>query len=254
LRLSVILIAKDEEKNIRACLESVTWADEIVLVDSGSTDATVEIAKTYASKVVVRDWPGYGPQKNRALDLARGEWVLSLDADERVTQELHAEIVNLLASNPREAAFAMPRRSSYCGRFMRHGGWWPDYVVRLFRRDLGRFSDDVLHERVIVDGAVGRLKSPLIHYSYADLEEVLDKVNSYSTTGARMLQERGRRASLLSAVGHGAWTFVRTYVLRLGFLDGREGFMLAVSNAEVSYYRYLKLALLSDQRNRESRR
>jgi glycosyltransferase involved in cell wall biosynthesis len=254
LRLSVILIVKDEEKNIRACLDSVRWADEIVVVDSGSTDATVEIARSYANKVVVRDWPGYGPQKNRALDLAQAEWVLSLDADERVSDELRAEIVSRLESQPPEAAFAIARRSNYCGRFMRHGGWWPDYVVRLFKRNQGRFSDDLVHEQVVVDGPVGRLESALIHYSYTDLEEVLDKLNRYSTAGARALQQRGKQASLLTAIGHGVWTFLRTYVLRLGFLDGREGFMLAVSNAEVSYYRYLKLALLRDQATEDSRR
>jgi hypothetical protein len=138
----------------------------------------------------------------------------------------------------------MPRLSSYCGRFMRHSGWWPDHVTRLFRRGGARFSDDRVHERLIVDGKVGTLHEPLRHEAIRDLDEALVKMNAYSTAGAIMQHERGTSASLAGAVGHGAWTFLRTYVLRAGFLDGREGFMLAVSNAEGAYYRYLKLMLL----------
>ena len=152
--LSVILIAKDEEACIARALRSVDWADEIVVVDSGSTDRTVDIAREHGAKVTVTaDWPGFGPQKNRALDLATGDWVLSLDADEWLTAESAEEIRRVVAAaEASAAAYRMPRRSSFCGRFMRHSGWWPDYVVRLFRRGRARFSDDSVHERVIVDG------------------------------------------------------------------------------------------------------
>ena len=173
--------------------------------------------------------------------------MLSLDADEWVTPELRAEIERVLAAPHGNAAFKMPRLSSYCGRFMRHSGWWPDHVTRLFQRGAARFSDDLVHERLIVDGTVGTLREPLLHEAIRDLDEALVKMNAYSTAGALMQLERGRKTSLAGAVWHGAWTFFRTYVLRAGFLDGREGFMLAVSNAEGAYYRYLKLMLLAEK-------
>ena len=241
MRLSVILITKNEAENIVACLESVAWADERVVVDSGSTDDTVQLARAAGARVIETDWAGYGPQKNRALDAAQGDWVFSIDADERATPELRAEIERAMSAPGQHVAFAVPRRSSYCGRFMRHGGWWPDHVVRLFRRGAGRFSDDQLHERVVVDGPCGKLGEPLIHYTYRDLEEVIAKVNRYSTLSATMMFEAGRRAGMPSAIARGFWTFLRGYVFRLGFLDGAEGFMLAVSNAEHTYYRYAKL-------------
>ena len=139
----------------------------------------------------------------------------------------------------------MPRRSSYCGRAMRHGGWWPDYVSRLFRRGRARFGGGIVHDHLVAQGPLGTLKSPLLHEAFTDLEEVLHKVNSYSSWGAETLHGRGARGGLGRALGHGSWAFVRTYILRAGFLDGREGFMLAVSNAEGAYYKYLKLMLLA---------
>jgi len=249
MTLSAVVITKNEARVIQRCLESVTWADEIVVLDSASDDGTAEIARRLKAKVeVTTDWPGFGPQKNRALALATGDWVLSLDADEWVTPELRAEIVHALAASNGHAAFRMPRLSSYCGRFMHHSGWWPDHVTRLFRRGAARFSDDRVHERLIVDGSVGALHAALRHEAIRDLDEALAKMNAYSTAGALMQHERGASTSLAGAVWHGAWTFMRTYVLRAGFLDGREGFMLAVSNAEGAYYRYLKLMLLTKEK------
>lgn len=247
MSLSVIVIARNEAHAIRACLESVAWADEIIVVDSGSTDGTPEMCRECGAKVYIMEWPGFGPQKNRALDLAGSEWVLSLDADERVSAELRQELQAAMRMPGAHVAFRIPRLSSYCGRFMRHSGWWPDYVTRLFKRGSARFSDDLVHERLIVEGTTGTLQPPLLHETYRDLEEVLDKINAYSTAGARMLQQKGKGASLSSAVLHGLWAFLRTYLLRLGFLDGREGFMLAVSNAEATYYRYLKRMLMDRQ-------
>lgn len=244
-KLSVILITKNEAANIRACLESVAWADEIIVVDSGSTDDTVAICKELGAQVHVHDWPGFGVQKNRALGYATMDWVLSLDADERVTPELRAEIETVLRGEHTSDAYLVPRLSNYCGRFMRHSGWYPDLLPRLFKRGRARFSDDLVHERLIIEGETGELQGLLLHYAFDDLEEVLHKVNQYSTAGAVMMRQRGRQASLTGAVLRGLWSFVRTYVLRGGFLDGREGFMLAVSNAEGTYYRYLKLMLLN---------
>jgi len=246
--LSVIIITKNEAADIRACIESVVWADEIVVVDSGSTDDTVAICKELGAQVYAHDWPGFGVQKNRALGYATRDWVLALDADERVTPELRAEIAAILSGESASDAYLVPRLSSYCGRFMRHSGWYPDLLPRLFKRGKARFSGDLVHERLIVEGSTGELHGRLLHHAFNDLEEVLRKVNQYSSAGARMMQQRGRKATLSGAVLRGLWSFARTYFLRGGFLDGREGFMLAVSNAEGTYYRYLKLALLSRKR------
>ncbi len=249
MTLSVVVITKNEADAIGRCLESVAWADETIVLDSASEDATTDIARRLGARVeTTTDWPGFGPQKNRALDLVTCDWVLALDADEWVSPGLRAAIEAAIAAPNGKCAFRMPRLSSYCGRFMRHSGWWPDHVTRLFRRGQARFSDDRVHEHLIVSGAVGTLSEPLLHEAIRDLDEALAKMNSYSTAGALMQLERGRKASLAGAVWHGAWTFFRTYVLRAGFLDGREGFLLAVSNAEGAYYRYLKLMLLAEKR------
>jgi len=250
MKLSVIIIAKNAESTVRRCLESVAWVDEIVVVESGSADRTADICRELGAKVhQTPDWPGHGPQKNRALDLATGDWLFSLDADEWVTVELRAEIARAIAAPGDKVAFALPRRSSFCGRFMRHSGWWPDYVRRLFRRGTARFSDDRGHDRLIVNGKVGRLTRPIYHETITSLEQLIDKMNAYSAMTAHNLHQHGRRASIFTALLHGGWAFVRTYFLRLGFLDGREGLMLAIGNAENSYYRYAKLMLLSKRRD-----
>lgn len=248
-RVSAIIITRDAEPTIRRCLESARWTDEIIVVDSGSADRTLEICREFGASVhQTSDWPGHGPQKNRALDRASGEWVISLDSDEWMPEELGSEVRDAMRDAGGKAAFAIPRRSSFCGRFMRHSGWWPDYVVRLFRRDSARFSEDHTHDRLIVNGATGRLKSPIMHEAITDLEQMIFKMNLYSGSAAQMKLREGRRASLFTALLHGGWAFFRTYILRLGFLDGREGFMLAIANAEGSYYRYLKLMLLGEKR------
>ena len=244
-KVSVIIITKNESANIRACIESVRWADEIIVVDSGSSDDTTEICRELGAQVYEHDWPGFGAQKNRALSYATHEWVFSIDADERVVPGLFAEIEKVLNDPDGHVAFRVPRLSSFCGRFMHHSGWYPDYVTRLFRRGTARFSDDLVHERLIVDGSVGKLRQPLLHETFRDLEELLTKINQYSTAGATMLHEKKKTASLKKAVGHAAWAFCRTYILRAGFLDGREGLMLAISTAEGTYYRYAKLMLLN---------
>jgi glycosyltransferase involved in cell wall biosynthesis len=247
MRISVIVITKNEAASIARCLESVKWADEIVVLDSGSTDDTVSICREFTPHVHLTDWPGFGPQKNRALERASGDWVLSLDADEWVTPALRDQIERAMAQPHGASAFRLPRLSSFCGRFMRHSGWWPDHVVRLFRRGAATFSDDAVHERVIVDGKTGTLQEPLMHETFVDLDELLAKMNNYSTLSAQDMQRDGKRSGLAMAVARAAWAFVRTYFLRGGFLDGREGFMLAVATAESTYYRYVKLLLLQNK-------
>ena len=247
MAISAIVIVKNEAAVIARCLESVSWVDELIVLDSGSTDGTVSICRRFTQHVHETDWPGFGPQKNRALELATGDWIFSLDADEWVTPQLREEIQRAVATAVEPAGFRIPRLSSFCGREMRHSGWWPDYVVRLFRRGLARFSDDMVHERVIVDGKVETLSQPIRHETFDDLEDLLAKMNSYSTLSARKMSDSGKRSSLTRAVFKSLWAFFRTYVLRRGFLDGREGFMLAVSTAEGTYYRYAK-ALLMERR------
>lgn len=243
--LSVIVITHNEQVNIGACLKCLDFADEIIVVDSASTDQTAEIARALGAQVhVTEDWPGFGQQKNRALALAQGQWVLSVDADERVDGSLRSEIMHAMSRETGPTAYRFPRRSRYCGQFMKHSGWSPDWVVRLFRRGNAQFSDDLVHEKLVVQGAVGDLNSPLLHLSFPDFESVLDKANRYSTAGAQAMNKKGKGATLQGAIGHGLWAFFRTYVLRLGFLDGQLGLALAISNAEGTYYRYAKRWLM----------
>jgi glycosyltransferase involved in cell wall biosynthesis len=244
--LSVIIITKNEASFIEDCLSSVAWADEIIVVDAGSSDNTVNIAKKMGAKLsIFSDWQGFGIQKNRALALATKDWVLSIDADERISSDLKTEIQEAIHQKDRDTAFELPRLSSYCGQFIHHSGWRPDYILRLFPRGKATFSDDLVHERVVFDGKVKQLKHSITHLSYEDLDEVLDKVNRYSTAGARMLFEKGKPGSLTKAILHGLWAFIRTYVVKRGFLDGKMGLILAISNAETTYYRYLKLMMLN---------
>ena len=251
-RVSVALITRNEGHNIRDCLRSVAWADEIIVVDQASTDGTADLAREAGARVIeAPDWHGFGHQKNIAVDACTGDWILSVDADERIPASLAREIRTAVATAT-VAAFEIPRSSSFCGRFMKHGGWADDRVLRLFRRGSGRFSPDRVHERLLVEGAVGRLATPMLHYSVRALEDALDKVNRYSTEGALMLAQRGARPSLLGALAHGFASFVRTYIVRRGFLDGGHGLMLAIANAEGSYYRYVKAMLASrEQRDTE---
>lgn len=247
--LSVIIITLNEGQNLGRCLESVAGlAQEIVVVDSGSRDDTLDIARRFDANIVqTPDWPGFGLQKNRALDAATSDWVLSLDADEHLTPELAAEIRTVLADPGAATCYALPRLSWYCGRYMQHSGWNPDYVDRLFKRGSARFSDAKVHERLLPQGPVQKLKHTLLHYSFPDFSSVLKKIDAYSTASAEAAYAGGKRATVWSAVGHGLWAFIRTYFLKRGFLDGAQGLALAISNAEGSYYRYVKLWLLQQR-------
>lgn len=247
MNLSVIIITKNEADNIQACLDSVKFANEWIIVDSGSSDATVAIAAEAGATIIeTGDWPGFGPQKNRALDAARGDWILSLDADERIPDTLRREILAAISTNT-HAAFALPRLSSYCGHFIRHSGWYPDYIVRLFRRECGRFSADLVHESVnVLQGSTGKLKTAMIHYSYPDDDTYLRKLQQYSSLGARQAYAAGKRGGLSTAILHAMSSFLRSYIFRRGFLDGKAGLMVAISSAESTYHKYFKLMLLSE--------
>ncbi len=238
--LSAIVITKNEEKNIERCLSGLLWCDEIIVVDSGSTDNTLEIAKGFTDRIYVENWKGYGPQKQSALEKARGEWVFSIDADEVVTEALSEEIKKAVSDTTR-AGFYIPRKNFYKDKWLRHGGQYPDYVLRLFRRGSGRFSPSMVHEKVIVDGPCGRLKEPLLHYTFQDLSSLIDKINKYSSLSAKELFQAGRRCGAVSPFLHFLSFFIRDYILRLGFLDGIEGFNVAFVKALGIYLKYAKL-------------
>ncbi len=245
--LSVIIISKNAATQIKTCLESVKFADEIIVLDSGSTDATVNICQQYTSKVFVTDWPGYGIQKNRAIAKATGKWILSLDADEHLTPELQQTIQQIIKTDGEYAAYALHRRSSFCGHYIKYGDWARDYCLRLFKAGQAQFEEVPVHERLIVTGKIAKIKGTLLHDSYPDLDSMLVKMNSYSSLGAKLLHEKGKRASLSKALLRGLWRFIRGYIFRLGFLDGKAGFILALTTAEATFYRYAKLMYLNSK-------
>lgn len=241
--LTVVIVAKNEETNIAQCIASASFADEVLVLDSRSSDATVRLAREAGARVVEADWPGYGPQVARGFSLASGTWVLSLDADERISDALRVEVMNAIRSGVHDG-WRIPRVSEFCGRFIQHSGWRPDYTLRLGRRAKSDFTDHFLHAHMTVDGSVGELNSPLIHFSYPNLHDVLEKLDRYSTGNARDMHARGKAGGVWRGVLHGLFAFVRTYFVRLGVLDGRHGLMLAIYNAEYTYYKYVKLMFL----------
>ncbi|MEP0822005.1 MAG: glycosyltransferase family 2 protein [Ignavibacterium sp.] len=240
-RVSVIVITRNEERNIRDCLSSARWADEIIVVDSGSSDGTVAAAREFSDKVFERPWEGFGASKNFALSQARNDWVFWLDADERVTPELAEEIELSLSGQTDMVGFSVPRKAFFLGTWIRHCGWYPGRVVRLFRRDKAVFSNDRVHERLIVDGPVAELKSDLLHYTDPSLEHYFTKFNRYTSLAAEDLAGKGRRTGIGRMLLNPVWTFFRMYFLRLGFLDGMPGLILCMLSAGYVFTKYAKL-------------
>ena len=250
-RLTVTVIAWNEEERLRGCLESAAWADEIVVVDAESVDKTVQIAREFTDKVSVRAWPGFANQKNFAIEQATGEWILSLDADERVTPELRERVRAIVKDDGPADGYSIPRRNIFWGQWVRHGGLYPDYQLRLFRRRAGRFVENAVHESVTVSGRVEALAEPLLHHSYKDLEDFVRRSNRYSTLSAQDWIRRGKAAGLPSLVTRPLGRFISMYIVRRGFLDGWRGFVLAVLYAE---YVFLRMAKIWEaQRARKSR-
>lgn len=244
--LSVIVIAKNEARNIGRCLRSVSgWADEIIVLDSGSADHTVEICRRYTPQVHLTDWPGYGPQKQRALALARGDWVLSLDADEWVRRDLRAEIQRVVQAPGDCQGFYLRRLTMYCGRFQRHGDAAQDKVLRLFRRDCSQFTPDIVHEKVICTGRAAVLKSALLHNAYRTEAEWSSQMHKYALLTAELRHSKGRRSNPAKATLSAAWIFFRSYIWRAGFRDGRTGYLFAKLNAKSSFCRNMTLWRLS---------
>jgi len=240
-RLSVVVVTRNEEDRLRACLESVAWADQIVVVDAESDDKTVTIAREFTDHVVVRPWPGYAAQKNVAIEMATGEWVLSLDADEVVSTELTAEIRRVLAADGPADGYAVPRRNIFWGRWVRHGGLYPDWQLRLFRRGRGRFIERAVHESVRVDGRVERLAGHLEHRSYRDVGDFLARADRYAALAAADAVAQGRRARARDFVLRPLGRFLSMYVLYRGFLDGWRGFLLASLYAYYVLIRAVKI-------------
>ena len=249
MRLSIIIITRNEELNIKECLESAVFADEVIVVDHASTDRTAEFARSYGAHVhVTQDWPGFGPQKNRALAFATGDWVLSIDADERVSEDLAGEIRKIVFSS-NSAAFELPRLTQFCGRWIHHCGWSPDHVLRLFRRGTARFSDDLVHERVLLDPNVkiGRLKLPLLHFSYPTPTHYWRKLEQYSQAWAQQRFAKGQQSSIVRAASAGVVAFVRSYFFQLGFLDGSMGFAVCTMQAQAAFGKYFALYCLNQK-------
>ena len=236
-KLSVIIITKNEEENIRDCLESVKWADEIIIVDSFSNDKTVEIAKEYTDKIFHKEWMGYGRQKNLALEKATGEWILNIDADERVTKELAQEIKEAIQRKEYNGYY-IPNKAYFLGKWMRHSGWYPDYHLRLFKKGRGRFNERVVHEAVQVEGKKDYLKGSIEHFTAKSIGEYLRRLDKYAKL---TIEEREGRAGWHQIFFHPPFTFFKMYIIKRGFLDGIHGLVLALCH---SYYTFSKYARL----------
>ena len=247
-KLSVTIITRNEAADLGAALASVAWADEIVVVDSQSTDGTVTIAQQHAARVVVRGWPGYVAQKNYAASIAAHDWILSLDADERVTPALASEIRALVDAGPHEAAYRIPRVTWHLGRWIRTTDWYPDYQLRLYDRRAAEWTGKHVHEAVAVRGGIGRLRGELQHYAYRDIADHLETIDRYTTLAARQMHEAGRRAGMLDLAVHPPLAFLRNYVARGGYRDGAIGFIISRMNA---YYVFLKFAKLWELQQRK---
>jgi glycosyltransferase involved in cell wall biosynthesis len=248
-RLSLIVIARNEEASIGRCLRSAGFADELVVVENGSSDKTADIARRLNAKVIsTPDWRGFGIQKNRALAAATGDWVLSLDADEWIEDDLAAEIKSAIGASNGIDGYEIPRRSRFCGHVVRYCGWQPDRVLRLFRRDKARFTNDTVHERVKLSGRLGRLTAPIEHESITDLDDAHDKVARYSAAAAAQLIEKGARGSVGKAFFHSVWAFLYTYLLQRGFLDGSVGVMVATYKASYTYQKWARVAMAASRR------
>ncbi len=241
-KISATIITYNEAHDIQACLESVKWVDEIIVVDSGSTDATLEFCKKYNARIVVNPWPGYVNQKNFSLKLASNEWVIALDADERLSVELNSQIKALLKNNLfKNDGYFMPRRTYYFGRWINHCGWYPDYKLRLFRKSKGIWQGDDPHDFVSINGTTGYLRGDILHYPYKDIDEHLKKISLYTSIMAEIAYSKGFKFKIGKLIFSPVAKFFRMYLLRFGFLDGLQGFVIALMGAYYIFLRHLKL-------------
>lgn len=251
-KVSVILITYNEAANIRRCLTSVKWADEVIIVDSQSTDDTIRLAEVFSNvKIIERKWEGFVKSKQIAVENTTNDWVLWLDADEEVTTDLEQEIKITLESNNRNIAFDMPRKTFFLGEWIKHCGWYPGRIVRLFNKKNCGFSDNLLHEKVNIDlgsGEVGHLKSDLLHYSYTSLYQYFDKMNKYGQYGAEELQRRGKKFQLWQLILNPISTFIKFYFFNKGFLEGKRGFIIGVGSSFSNFIKYVNFYYLEKEK------
>ena len=245
-KLSVTVITRNEAADIGEALKSVAWADELIVVDSVSTDETVAVARQHTDRVIVREWPGYVAQKNYAASIASHDWILSLDADERATPELAAEITSTLAGTPSHGGYRIPRVTRHLGRWIRTTDWYPDHQLRLYDRRAAEWTGQYVHETMSVRGPVGQLRGELQHYAYRDIADHLETIDRYTTYAARQMHENGQHSGLLDLAIHPPIAFLRNYLLKGGIRDGVPGLVISAMNA---YYVLLKLAKLWELRN-----
>jgi len=243
MKLSVYIIAFNEAEKINDCINSVLWADEIIVVDSHSTDGTTEIAEELGAKVHHVDFQGYGDLRNKALEFCSGDWIFSLDSDERCTPEVRDEILEVI-SNSSHDIYRLPRKNFFMGRWIKYSGWYPNYrQPQLFRKKSMSYTLDLVHEGYInhSNKKIGEIKNIIWQFPFKNIDEVIYKTNRYSTLGAKKLYSRGSKSGFFKAFLHGFWSFIKHYFFKLGFLDGGPGFVIAFANFEGTFYRYIKL-------------
>jgi glycosyltransferase involved in cell wall biosynthesis len=248
LPMSVAIITRDEGAMLPGCLESISFADDIVVVDSESTDETVTIARGFNCRVFVEPWKGFGPQKKSAVEKCRHNWVLVLDADERVPEETRDQIISVIGGTDNADAYSLPIKAYFNGKWIRRCGWWPDEKIRLFRKDTCTVSNRAVHEGVEVRGIQKRLSGPIVHYPMSQIGKVMAKMNLYSSLGAEELLKAGKKASFSKAVMHAMASFTKSYILKLGIFDGGEGFFISFTGAVTTFYKYVKLIELRKEK------
>jgi glycosyltransferase involved in cell wall biosynthesis len=249
--ISVTVIALNEEKDLPRCLESARFADEIIVIDSGSTDQTVNVARSLGAKVVVEPWRGYGAQKNFAMKQAKSEWVLNIDADEVITPELRAEVLREIQSPQAASGYAVARKTFYMGQWIRRGGWYPNYVTRLAKRNGAHWTEPHVHEELKVSGELRRLQEPLLHYTFSDIADQVRTNMRYARQGALDLIRRGARPSIIRLLFKPIGKFFETYLFKRGFLDGLPGFIISVNAAHSMFMKYAYLIEMSRPNHRE---
>jgi len=241
LPLSVVIVTENEEKNIREALQSIKDIAEVIIVDAFSTDRTLEICREYTDKIYQAEWQGYARQKQMAVERAKSPWVFILDSDERFTESLREEIAHIVKNNGVYSGFYAPRKNFFLGKWIRHGGWWPDYTLRLFLKEKAIMEERKVHEKVVVNGKVGYLKNPIEHYTYRTVSDYIKKMDRYSTLSAKELREKGISPGMITMVVHPLTTFFKMFLLRGGFMDGIHGLILAVLYSYYTFLKYLKL-------------
>ena len=241
IKISAVVLTFNEEKNIIRCLESVSWADEILVVDSFSTDSTIELSKNYTSQIIQNEWPGYIEQKNFAVENAKYDWIFSIDADEEVSPQLRDEILRVKSEGPRADGYKMPRKVFYLEKWINHSGWYPDLKIRLFDRRKGKWGGVNPHDKVILSGSCGRFDGDLFHYTYENIFAHVHQLNRFSTIAAEAMLEKGRKPSLFKILFNPPGNFFTAYILRRGFLDGMAGFLISAMIGYHAFLKYFKL-------------